>query len=183
MVASVGAKYILNYSERLGKQESHLSVKSYKHCAFKQKLMSATIRISFLDCWKILSTSRFSRFFIPYLVQRNTSSNSGKMLFVRLHLSADKCDSIIYFAPTDATMFQSIHQFQGERMPILLALSYIIWNKKKCRYAHFIQLTQSTKRIAIINVVGKCVCKGCPYRCYTLKFNTLANLFEWQQNW
>ena len=30
----------------------------------------------------------------------------------------------------------------------------------------------------IINVIGKCVCKGCPYRCYVLKFNTLANLYE-----
>ena len=39
-------------------------------------------------------------------------------------------------------------------------------------------VTQSTKRIAIINVIGKCVCKGCPYRFYILKFNTLANVFE-----
>ena len=34
------------------------------------------------------------------------------------------------------------------------------------------------KRIAIINAISNCVCKGCPYRCYILKFNTLANLFE-----
>ena len=144
--------------------------------------------MSFLDCWKILSTSRFSSFLIPYLVQRKTSSNLGKILFVRLHRYADKCDSI-YFASTDATMFQNIHQFQSDRRPILLALSYIISyisyikTKKQYRYAHFIQLTQSTKRIAIINVIGNCVCKGCPYRCYILKFNTIANLFEWQQNW
>ena len=126
MVASVGAKYILKYSERLGKQESQLSVKSYKHCAFKQKLMSRHSTYLVFRLLKILSTSRFSSFLIPYLVQRKTSSNSGKMLFVRLHLSADKCDSIIYFAPTDATMFQNIHQFQGDRIPNLLALSYII---------------------------------------------------------
>ena len=31
------------------------------------------------------------------------------------------------------------------------------------------------KRIAIINAISNCVCKGCPYRCYILKFNTLAN--------
>ena len=30
------------------------------------------------------------------------------------------------------------------------------------------------KRIAIINAISNCVCKGCPYRCYILKFNTLA---------
>ena len=61
------------------------------------------------------------------LVQRKTSSNFGKILFVRLHLSTDKCDSClpslllyfnIYFAPTDATMFQNIQQFQGDRIPI-----------------------------------------------------------------
>ena len=34
------------------------------------------------------------------------------------------------------------------------------------------------KRIAIINVISNCVCKGCPYQCYILKFNTIANLFE-----
>ena len=34
------------------------------------------------------------------------------------------------------------------------------------------------KRIAIINAISNCVCKGCPYRCYILKFNTLANRFE-----
>ena len=28
------------------------------------------------------------------------------------------------------------------------------------------------KRIAIINAISNCVCKGCPYRCYILKFNT-----------
>ena len=33
------------------------------------------------------------------------------------------------------------------------------------------------KRIAIINAISNCVCKGCPYR-YILKFNTLANRFE-----
>ena len=40
------------------------------------------------------------------------------------------------------------------------------------------------KKIAIINAIGisNCVCKGCPYQCYILKFNTLANRFEWQQN-
>ena len=38
------------------------------------------------------------------------------MLFLRFHLSADKYDSVIYFAPTDATMFQNIHQFQGDRI-------------------------------------------------------------------
>ena len=27
------------------------------------------------------------------------------------------------------------------------------------------------KRIAIINAISNCVCKGCPYRCYILKFN------------
>ena len=34
------------------------------------------------------------------------------------------------------------------------------------------------KRIAIINAISNCVCKGCPYRCYILKFNTLGNRFE-----
>ena len=33
------------------------------------------------------------------------------------------------------------------------------------------------KRIAIINAISNCVCKGCPYRCYILKFNTLAKSF------
>ena len=30
------------------------------------------------------------------------------------------------------------------------------------------------KRIAIINAISNCVCKGCPYQCYILKFNTLS---------
>ena len=34
------------------------------------------------------------------------------------------------------------------------------------------------KRIAIINAISNCVCKGCPYHCYILKFSTLANIFE-----
>ena len=38
------------------------------------------------------------------------------------------------------------------------------------------------KRIAIINAISNCVCKGCPYRRYILKFNTLANRFEREQN-
>ena len=29
------------------------------------------------------------------------------------------------------------------------------------------------KSIAIINAISNCVCKGCPYRCYILKFNSL----------
>ena len=38
------------------------------------------------------------------------------------------------------------------------------------------------KRIAIINAISNCVCKGCPFRFYILKFNALANRFVWQQN-
>ena len=34
------------------------------------------------------------------------------------------------------------------------------------------------KSIAIINAISNCVYKGCPYRCYILKLNTLANRFE-----
>ena len=33
------------------------------------------------------------------------------------------------------------------------------------------------KRIAITNAISNCVCKGCPYRCYIVKFNTLAKSF------
>ena len=109
-------------------------------------------------------------------------------LFVRLHLSADKCDSClsslslyfnIYFAPTDATMFQSIQQFHSGGWNTnsfrLLATLFIIKNNIDMRILST-ELSQ-LKRIAIINAISNCVCKGCPYRCYILKFNTLAKSF------
>ena len=109
-------------------------------------------------------------------------------LFVRLHLFADKCDSCLpslslyfntYFAPTDATMFQSIQQFHSfsnfTNSFRLLATLFIIKNSIDMR----ILSTElgELKRIAIINAISNCVCKGCPYRCYILKFNTLAKSF------
>ena len=41
------------------------------------------------------------------------------------------------------------------------------------------ELSQLRRILAIINnAVSNCDCKGCPYQCYILKFNTLANRFE-----
>ena len=71
-------------------------------------------------------------------------------------------------------MFQNIQQFHsgGIEYQFLQAFSYIIYNEKPYRYAwtHGVPL-------AIVFV------KVAPYQCYILKFNTLANRFEWQQNW
>ena len=113
----------------------------------------------------------------------------GGFLFVRLHLSADMCNSClpslslyfnIYFAPTDATMFQNIQQFHSGGSNTnsfrLLATLFITKNSTDMRILST-ELSQ-LKRIAIINAISNCVCKGCPYRCYILKFNTLANRFE-----
>ena len=81
-------------------------------------------------------------------------------MLVRLHLSADKCDSClpsvslyfnIYFAPTDAAMFQNIQQFHSYQF--LQAFSYIIYNEKQHRYMRilFSELSQ-LKRIVIIKM-------------------------------
>ena len=108
---------------------------------------------------------------------------------VRLHLSADKCGSClpslslyfnIYFAPTDAAMFQNIQQFHSGGSNTnsfrLLATLFITKNSIDTRILST-ELSQ-LKRIAIINAISNCVCKGCPYRCYILKFNIDANRFE-----
>ena len=77
-------------------------------------------------------------------------------------------------------MFQNIQQFHsGESNTIsfrLLATLFITKNSIDMRILST-ELSQ-LKRIAIINAISNCVCKGCPYRCYILKFNTLANRFE-----
>ena len=89
-------------------------------------------------------------------------------LFVRLHLSADKCDSClpslslyfnIYFAPTDATMFQNIQQFHSGGSYTnsfrLLATLFITKNSIDMRMLST-ELSQ-IKRIAIINAISNCV--------------------------
>ena len=94
----------------------------------------------------------------------------GGFLFVRLHLSADKCDSClpslspyfnIYFAPTDATMFQNIQQFHSGGSNTnsfrLLATLFITKNSIDMRILST-ELSQ-LKRIAIINAISNCVCK------------------------
>ena len=104
----------------------------------------------------------------------------GGFLFVRLHLSAEMCDSClpslslyfnIYFAPTDATMFQSIQQFHSGGWNTisfrLLATLFITKNSIDMRILST-ELSQ-LKRIAIINAISNCVC--------ILKFNTLAKSF------
>ena len=72
-----------------------------------------------------------------------------------------------------ATMFQNIQQFHsgGSNTPVTYPYHRIDM-RILC-----IELSQ-LKRIAISNASSNCVCKGCPYQCYILKFNTLANRFE-----
>ena len=77
-------------------------------------------------------------------------------------------------------MFQNILQFHpmgtNTNSFRLLATLFITKNRidKRILSTELSQL----KRIAIINAISNCVCKGCPYRCYILKFNTLANRFD-----
>ena len=78
-------------------------------------------------------------------------------------------------------MFQNIQQFHSGGSNTnsfrLLATLFITTNSIDMRILST-ELSQLT-RIAIINAISNCVCKGCPYRCYILKlFNTLANRFE-----
>ena len=95
----------------------------------------------------------------------------GVFLFVRLHLCADKCDSCLpslslyfntYFAPTDASMFQNIQQFHSGGSNTnsfrLLATLFITKNSIDMRILST-ELSQ-LKRIAIINAISNCVCKG-----------------------
>ena len=146
----------------------------------------------------LVGRSRFSRGLlllvgsrgrIPTGKQSNLYGNVRGFLFVRFHPSAYKCDSClpslslyfnIYFAPTDATMFQNIQQFHSEGSNTnsfrLLATLFITKNSMDMRILST-ELSQ-LKRIAIINAISNCVCKGCPCRCYILKFNTLANRFK-----
>ena len=76
----------------------------------------------------------------------------------------------IYFAPTAATMFQKIQQFHSGGSNTnsfrLLATLFITKNSIDMRILST-ELSQ-LKRIAIINSISNCVCKGCPYRCYIL---------------
>ena len=110
-------------------------------------------------------------------------------MLVRLHLSADKIDSClpslslyfnIYFASTDATMFQNIQQSHsgGSNTNSFRLLATLFKTKKGIDTRILCSELSQLKRIAIINPPSNCVCKFCPYRCYILKFNTLANRFE-----
>ena len=103
---------------------------------------------------------------------------------IRLHLSAHKCDSClpslslyfnIYFAPTDATMFQNIQQFHSGGSNTnsfrLLATLFVTKNSMDMRILST-ELSQ-LKRMAIINAISICVYKSCPYRCYILKLPSL----------
>ena len=119
--------------------------------------------------------------------QSNLYGNVGGFLFVRLHLSADKCDSClpnlslyfnIYFAPTDATMFQNIQQFHsaGSNTNSFWLLATLFMTKNCIDMRILSTVLSQLKRIAIINAISNC--KGWPYRCYILKFNILANRFE-----
>ena len=112
--------------------------------------------------------------------EQSVGRNVGGFLFVRLHLSADTCDSClpsvslyfnIYFAPTDATLFQNIQQFHSGRSNTnsfrLLATLFITENSIDMQILST-ELSQ-LKRIAIINAISNCVCTDCPYRCIYLE--------------
>ena len=83
-------------------------------------------------------------------------------------LSKKKTHFNIYFAPTDATMFQNVQQFHSGGSNTnsfrLLAALFITKNSIDMRILST-ELSQLT-RIAIINAISNCVCKGCPYQCY-----------------
>ena len=100
-----------------------------------------------------------------------------------------KCDSClpslslyfnIYFAPTNATMFQNIQQFHsgGSNTNSFRLLATLFITKNSIDMHLLCSELSQLKRIAIINAISNCVCKGCLYQCYILKFNTLANRFE-----
>ena len=78
-------------------------------------------------------------------------------------------------------MFQSIQQFHpggwntNSFMQAFIATLFIIKSSIDMRILST-ELSQ-LKRIAIINAISNCVCKGCPYRCKISKFNILAKSF------
>ena len=105
-------------------------------------------------------------------------------MLVRLHLSTDKCDSClpslslyfnIYFAPTDATMFQNIQQFHsgGSNTNSFRLLATLFITKNSIDMRILCSELSQLKRIATINAISNCVCKGCRYQCYISKFYTL----------
>ena len=77
-------------------------------------------------------------------------------------------------------MFQNIQQFHSGGSNTnsfrLLVTLFITKNSIDMRILST-ELSQ-LKRIAIINAISNCVCKGCLYRCYILKFNTLKKSFH-----
>ena len=86
----------------------------------------------------------------------------------------------MYFTPTDATMFQNIQQILsgGSHANSFKLLATLFKTKNSIDTRILSSELSQLKRIAIINAISNCVWKGCPYRCYILKFNTLANRFE-----
>ena len=99
---------------------------------------------------------------IPTGKQSNLWGNVGGFLFVRLHLSAHKCDSClpslslyfnIYFASTDATMFQNIEQFHsgGSNTNSFRLLVTLFRTKNSIDMRILSTELSQLKRIAIIN--------------------------------
>ena len=72
----------------------------------------------------------------------------------------------------------SFQIYQNTNYQFLQAFSYIIYNKNSIDMRILSTELSQLKRIAIINAISNCVCKGFPYQCSILKFNILANRFE-----
>ena len=70
-------------------------------------------------------------------------------------------------------MFQNIQQYHSGASNTnsfrLLATLFVTKNSIDMR----ILSTELSQRIAIINAISSCVCKGCPYRCYILNLTAL----------
>ena len=121
----------------------------------------------FLHSGQVLSSFKchFKRKYLNLIDSNCDVDESCPRFFVRLHLSADKCGSRlpslspyyfnIYFALTDAIMFQNIQQFHSGGSNTnsfrLLATLFITKNSIDMRILST-ELSQ-LKRIAIINAI------------------------------
>ena len=77
-------------------------------------------------------------------------------------------------------MFQNIQQSHsgGSNTNSFRLLATLLKTKNGIDMRILCSKLSQLKRMAIINAISNCVCKGCPYQCYILKFNTFANRFE-----
>ena len=65
-------------------------------------------------------------------------------------------------------MFQNIQQFYsgGSNTNSFRSLATLFITKNSIDMRILSTELSQLKRIAIINAISNCVCKGCPYRCY-----------------